>query len=431
MLFRSIVHGLWKFIPQEYDDYIAAPKNNNYQSLHTAVIGPGDKVVEIQIRTREMHAHAELGVAAHWRYKEGGKHDESLEQHIESLREALSEDAKADSSKLEHQSRIYALSPKGNVVELPAGSTPLDFAYHIHTEVGHKCRGAKVDGKMVALTTALQSGQTVEIITAKNATPSRDWLVSHLGYLKSSRSRAKVKQWFKREFRDEHISAGKNAIAKQVSILPSASALQTLAETFNLGHVDDVYAAVGRGDLGVQQVLNTLKVPEDEVEPEPLISQKSHARKTSGSNDIVVEGVDEVMSSLARCCKPMAGDSVVGFITKGRGVTIHRADCQNIAEMQRRYPERFVPVNWSGTEARLYEVDIEIHAMDRSGLLRDVTALLSGEDVNVCAANTYTDKKIQQARMRLTIELQSVDQLPAVLAKLLNLRGVFEAIRVK
>lgn len=425
----SIVHGLWEFIPQEYDDYIAAPKNNNYQSLHTAVKGPGGKIVEIQIRTHEMHAHAELGVAAHWRYKEGGKHDETLEQHIESLRQALSGEEK-NLSGLKQQSRIYVLSPKGNVVELPVGATPLDFAYHIHTEVGHKCRGAKVDGKMVPLTTELKSGQTVEIITAKNATPSRDWLVSHLGYLKSSRSRAKVKQWFKREFRDEHIAAGKAAIAKQVSILPSQSELNSLAATFNLSTLDDVYAAVGRGELGVQQVLNTLKIPDKEEDAIVPFTQREHADRQP-STDIIVEGVDDLMSSLARCCKPMAGDDVVGFITKGRGVVIHRTDCQNIVEMRRRFPERFIPVSWSGKEGQKYEVDVEIKALDRSGLLRDVTSLLAGENVNVLAANTYTDKKIQQARMRLTIELDSSEKLPKVLAKLLNLRSVFSALRVK
>ncbi|MDH3327555.1 MAG: RelA/SpoT family protein [Gammaproteobacteria bacterium] len=426
----SIVHGVWEFIPQEYDDYIAAPKNNSYQSLHTAVRGPAEKIVEIQIRTQEMHDHAELGVAAHWRYKEGGKHDANLEQHIESLRLALNDDGNGDIAPMKKQSRIYVLSPKGNVVELSAGGTPLDFAYHIHTDVGHKCRGAKVDGKMVPLTTELESGQTVEIITAKNATPSRDWLVSHFGYLKSPRSRAKVKQWFKREFRDEHIATGKSSLSKKVSILPSNTAFQTLAVTFNLGHVDDVFAAVGRGDLGVQQVLNSLKLPEDEVEPVTTFVPREHAPRKN-SNDVVVEGVDSLMTSLARCCKPMSGDDVIGFVTKGRGVSIHRVDCQNIEEMSRRFPEKFLPVSWAGNEGQKYEVDIEVHAMDRSGLLRDVTSLLSGENVSVCAANTYTDKKLQQARMRLTVELNSSDKLPSMLVKLLSVRGVFEAIRVK
>jgi len=426
----SIVHGLWKFIPQEYDDYIAAPKSNNYQSLHTAVFGPAEKIVEIQIRTQEMHDHAELGVAAHWRYKEGSKHDENLEQHIESLRNALNDDSNNGNNWVENQSRIYVLSPQGKVIELPVGGTPLDFAYYIHTTIGHKCRGAKVDGKMVSLTTPLKSGQTIEIITAKNATPSRDWLISHLGYLKSPRSFAKVKQWFKREFRDEHIASGKLAMSKQVSILPTSSALQTLAKTFNMSHVDDLYAAVGRGELGLQQILNTLKVPEDKIKPLPVRSMVTITKSTS-TNNIIVEGVDDLLSSLARCCKPMANDNVVGFVTKGRGVTIHRDNCKNVEDMRRRYPDRFLPVSWGSSEVQNYEVDIEIKALDRSGLLRDVTSLLAGEDVNVRSANTYTDIKMQQAKMRLSIELQHAEQLPSVLEKLHKLRGVFEALRVK
>jgi len=429
----SIVHGLWEFIPQEYDDYIAAPKNNNYQSLHTAVKGPADKIVEIQIRTYEMHAHAELGVAAHWRYKEGGKYDENLEQHIESLRKTLADESYTDTSVIKAATRIYVLSPKGNVVELPVGATPLDFAYHIHTEVGHKCRGAKVDGKMVALTTPLKSGQTVEIITAKNARPSRDWLVGHFGYLKSSRSIAKVRQWFKREFRQEHVANGKALLAKQIGTgtMPEHSALHAIAVKFNVAQVDDLYAAIGRGDLGVQQVLNLLKAREEDTEKPPIAPPKYQSQNSSSTSDIVIEGVDKLMTSLARCCKPMSGDEVVGFITKGRGVTIHRADCTNVAEMKRRYPAQFIPVSWTEQKAVKYEVDIQILAMDRAGLLRDITALLAGENINVCSVNTYTDKKVQQARMRLTVELDAAGQLPKLLAKLLNLRGVFEATRVK
>ena len=431
----SIVHELWEFIPQEYDDYIAAPKNNNYQSLHTAVVGPEGKIVEIQIRTQEMHEHAELGVAAHWRYKEGGSYDEELERHIELLRSALSDERSDDevstlNASTGMKARIYVLSPKGNVVELPVGATPLDFAYHIHTDVGHRCRGALVNEKMVSLTTPLLSGQTVEIITAKNATPSRDWLIPHLGYLKSSRSRAKVKQWFKREFREEHIALGKSTMAKEVTILPSNTALQSLMKTFNLVHIDDLYAAIGRGDLGVQQVLNTLKVPEQKIKPAPFPSHVTEDDKRTNS-PVVIEGVDAMLSSLAKCCKPMKGDEVIGFITKGRGVTIHRLDCLNIAEMKRRYPERFMPVNWSEDEDGLYELDIEVQAMDRPGLLRDVSALLAGENVNVCRANTHSNKVLQQARMRLTVEMNNISRLPNVLSKLHGLRGVFEAVRVK
>jgi len=424
----SIVHDLWKFIPTEYDDYVAAPKANNYQSLHTAVLGPEDKTVEIQIRTHEMHDHAELGVAAHWRYKEGGKRDEVLEQQLEFLREILNGE-ESQNVNLQKSSRIYVLSPKGHVIELPFGATPLDFAYHIHSEVGNKCRGARINGKMVSLTTALFNGQTVEIITAKDAKPSRDWLVPHFGYLKSSRARAKVRAWFKREFREEHIANGKAALAKQVSILPSNTAMKVLAETFNMNKVDDIYAAIGRGELGVNQVLNSLRIPEDEIADEKLEFQER--RNITHKSDIVIEGVDELMTNLARCCKPLPGDRVIGFITQGRGVTIHREDCANLNSLRDQHPERFIDVSWGAKQDETYEVDVEVIALDRSGLLRDVMSVLSAQSINLNAANTYSDKKTQQAKMRLSLEISNPEQLSSLLAKLVNLRGILEATRVK
>jgi len=424
----SVVHELWKYIPTEYDDYVAAPKSNNYQSLHTAVIGPEDKTVEIQIRTYDMHAHAELGVAAHWRYKEGGKHDEDLENQLESLRDVLNQTDSGE-TKLESASRIYVLSPKGHVVELPFDATPLDFAYHIHSEVGNKCRGAKVNGKMVPLTTILLNGQTVEIITAKDGQPSRDWLVPHFGYLKSSRARSKVRAWFKKEFREEHINTGKNLLMKQVSILPTNTALKSLAESFNMRHVDDLYASIGRGELGVNQVLNSLKIPEEELQDEKFILHERSPKKQK--SDIVIEGVDDLMTNLARCCKPLPGDFVTGFITQGKGVTIHRNDCSNLTALKAQHPQRIIDVGWGMKPDQTYEVDIEVIALDRSGLLRDVMSVLSVQSINVNAANTYTNKKLQQARMRLTLEISDPGQLTSVLSKLINLRGILEATRVK
>lgn len=428
----SIVHSLWQFIPEEYDDYIAAPKANNYQSLHTAVIGPEEKTVEIQIRTHDMHEHAEMGVAAHWRYKEGGKRDAHIEETIEALRDLL-EDEGAGKKKLEKesQSKIYVLSPKGNVVELPTGGTPLDFAYHIHTEVGNKCRGARVNGKMVPLTTSLESGQTVEIITAKNAKPSRDWMLPHMGYLKSSRSRAKVKQYFKREFREEHITNGKNILAKIDHHITLAEYAE-LAKHFNMQNADDLFAAVGRGELGPIQVLNVLKHKAGAHEvSEEYIKTPAHAGTVPGESDIVIHGVGDVMSSLARCCKPMPGEEVLGFITRGRGVSIHRSDCINLQNLKKEHPDRIIPVSWGENITRQYEADIEIIAMDRSGLLRDVSSVLSNNNVNVLSANTHTDKKTHEARMRLTLELSESSKLAPLLSKLVNLRGVLEAYRVK
>jgi len=425
----SVVHGCWQYIPSEYDDYIASPKANNYQSLHTAVLGPENKVVEIQIRTHEMHEHAELGVAAHWRYKEGGKHDNNLGSHLESIRNLLSDEAKGEKQIVNRPTRIYVLSPKGNVVELPVDGTPLDFAYAVHTEVGNKCRGAKINGKMSPLTTPLASGQTVEIITAKNATPSRDWLIPHLGYLKSSRAKSKVRHWFKREFREEHIASGKAALQKDLGSEFSTTDMSELAASFNMNHVDDLYAAIGRGELGVHQVTNTLKVSEEDVDDIQDFQRESRDNKKHGS--IAIQGVDELLTSLARCCKPMPGDNVTGFITKGRGVAIHRTDCQNLQNMQKNNPERIVDINWGSDDSSGYDVDVEVVAMDRSGLLRDVTAVLSADDVNVNAANTYSDRKNSQARMRLTIEINRREQLERVLSKLINLRGVLSACRVK
>jgi len=425
----SIVHDMWEFIPSEYDDYIAAPKQNNYQSLHTAVIADEGKAVEIQIRTAEMHAHAELGVAAHWQYKEGGKRDVSLEYHIESMRNLL-ESGTNSKIKLNQNSRIYVLSPKGHVVELPYLATPLDFAYHIHTDVGHRCRGAKVDGKMVQLTYQLTSGQTVEVITAKEAKPSRDWLVPHFGYLKSTRARAKVKHWFKREFRSEYIATGKSMLAKQVSILPSNDTLVSLSNSFNMEQIDDLYAAIGRGELGINQVLNALKATEEKSKEKQFVIQ-NRALSSAVKSDIVIDGVDALLTNLARCCKPMQGDNVVGFITNGRGVTIHRQDCQNVINLRERYPDRIVDVNWGSQDQKQFEVDIEVVALDRSGLLRDVTSVLSSEQVSVLAANTYTDRKSLEAKMRLTLEVNDPEKLKKVLHNLLKLRGVIEALRVK
>ncbi|HFE37734.1 MAG TPA: bifunctional (p)ppGpp synthetase/guanosine-3',5'-bis(diphosphate) 3'-pyrophosphohydrolase [Gammaproteobacteria bacterium] len=428
----SIVHDLWQFIPSEYDDYVAAPKSNNYQSLHTAVLGPENKTLEIQIRTHEMHAHAELGVAAHWRYKEGGKRDEDLEKQLASLREAINRtESPEPQQKLDCKpSKIYVLSPKGHVIELPYGSTPLDFAYYVHSEVGNRCRGAKVNGKMVPLTSTLLNGQTVEIITAKDAKPSRDWLVPHFGYLKSPRARSKVRAWFKREFREEHISAGKLALTKHVSILPSNMALKMLAESFNMCHADDLYAAIGRGELGVNQVLNSLKIPEEKIKETPFVLSERQDKKIA--SDIAIEGVDDLMTNLARCCKPLPTDKITGFITQGRGVSIHRQDCKNLLALKKQYPQRLVDVSWKGTENNQnYEVDVEIIALDRSGLLRDVMSVMSANSINVNAANTFTDKRLQQAKMRLTLEISDPAQLTTVLGKLVNVRGILEARRIK
>ena len=428
----SVVHSVWPFVHGEYDDYIAAPKPNGYQSLHTAVHGPEDKTIEVQIRTREMHDFAELGVAAHWRYKEGGaKRDEALERRIESLRMVLSGDACAvpDAEDNHDEAHIYVLTPQGKVVELAAGATPLDFAYAVHTEVGHRCRGAKVNGQMVTLTTSLSSGQEVEVITVKDARPSRDWLVPHFGYLKTSRARSKVKAWFRAQFRQEHIENGKNTLQKEVGKERLGSwPWESLNKRFNYQNVDDIYAAVGRGELGVHQLQHAVKDLQPQADEHPEADEIHLNKATLSSGKLTVQGVGDLMTSLARCCKPMPGDDVIGFITRGRGVTVHRRNCPNVTHMLQQEPDRFLNIDWGGRGS--FEVDVQIEAMDRSGLLRDVTSVLAGEEVNVLAINTHSDRKTHSAYMRLSLEVRGADHLNRALARLQQVQNVIEARRI-
>ncbi|MDH5217719.1 MAG: bifunctional (p)ppGpp synthetase/guanosine-3',5'-bis(diphosphate) 3'-pyrophosphohydrolase, partial [Gammaproteobacteria bacterium] len=432
----SAVHSHWPFIPGEYDDYISAPKANNYQSLHTAVIGPQGKTLEIQIRTQEMHEHAELGVAAHWRYKEGGGRDEGLERRIEQLRQLLEEGKSLDDGLTDSgviKANVFVLTPKGQVLELPPNATPLDFAYHVHTNVGHRCRGAKVNGKMVTLTSTLNSGDTVEIITSKVGQPSRDWLSPSSGYLASSRARSKVRQWFKQQFRDENISAGKAAIHREAIKRGIADPrLDDAAIRFNMHSEDDVFAAIGRGELGAAQVVNVVyEEHKTTPEPEDEIAISSASKKTTSSGKIEVYGVGDLLTHMARCCKPVPGDQIVGFITRGRGVSIHRSNCNNMHSLAELHEDRVIDVSWGQDDRGNYEVDIEIDAMDRSGLLRDVTSVLASEDVNVLGANTHTNRKTHEAQLRLTLEISNSQKLDRALSKLRQLRGVFEAVRIK
>ena len=424
----SLVHANWPYLRGEYDDYIAAPKSNGYQSLHTAVTGPQDRVVEIQIRTAQMHDHAELGVAAHWRYKEGSRHASSTERQLDKIRALL--EGQPDVSDDTHESEIYVLTPEGKVLELVAGATPVDFAYSVHTELGHRCRGAKVNGHMVPLTTALKSGQQVEILTAKEGGPSRDWLLPSQGYVKSSRARSKIRQWFKQQFRDQHIQQGRSSLYRELDQLHIAhSALDAAVARFNVEQLDDLFAAVGRGELGAQQVVNSLRRPAEEPE-QPDFVKRSGINRKRGSQDIVIEGVDDLMSHLSRCCKPVPGDPVTGYITRGRGVAIHRQSCINLKQLKDQHPDRILQVHWVSEQGQ-YEVDLEVVAMDRSGLLRDVSSVLSAEDINLLAANTYSNRKTMQANMRLTIEIDHPEKLSRVLSKLMQLQGMLEVRRVR
>lgn len=428
----GVVHGLWKHIPGEFDDYIATPKANLYQSIHTAVIGPEEKTLEIQIRTRDMHHHAELGVAAHWRYKEKTKHDADFERRIVGMRhwlerkdlgEAGGEMADLPDTELE-ATRIYVLTPQGKVVELPKGATPLDFAYAIHTDIGHQCRGARVDGHIVQLNRRLRSGETVEILTAKKGTPSRDWLNPHLGYLQSSRARNRVKQWFKQLDHAHHVELGRAALEREMVRLSVSERpdLETVAAKYNLHHGEDVYAAIGRGDLSPIQVAGLGRRAREAVLPRVQTVQPSAAPV---KGEVVVAGVDDLLTVMARCCKPVPYDPIIGFVTRGRGVTVHRRDCANIRALDEENRQRLVEVHWSDRQSQTaYAVDFLVIAGDRKGLLRDISSVLTNEDIDVIGVNTSSDRKTDIASMRFTVEVRDMEQLSRLLSKVEQLPDV-------
>ncbi|HHM06371.1 MAG TPA: GTP diphosphokinase [Gammaproteobacteria bacterium] len=433
----GVVHGLWQYLPGEFDDYIATPKENNYQSIHTAVLGPQGKTVEVQIRTRAMHEDCELGVAAHWRYKEGAAADPGFDRKISLLRQlldwkddlaasgGLGDDLQADL----FEERVYVFTPRGDIIDLPRGATALDFAYHIHTELGHRCRGAKINGAMVPLTQSLSTGQRVEILTARRGHPSRDWLNPHLGYLKTSRARSKVQSWFKQQDFEANVAAGRAGLEKELHRLGLAAVnYEALAKGLHFGSSADLFAALGRGDIKTSQAIGVLQGPP--AAPEPITPRPATGRDRSGraANDVEILGVGNLLTHLARCCKPVAGDDVVGYITRGRGVTIHRRDCPNALRYANDSPERLIEVQWGGAGAT-YPVDIGITAYDRQGLLRDISAVLANEKVNVLAVHTESDRRENLARMSLTLEIAGLPELSRVLTKIGQLTNVVDVRR--
>ncbi len=436
----GIVHGLWHHVPHEFDDYIANPKTNNYRSLHTAVVGPEGKPVEVQIRTREMHEHAELGIAAHWRYKEGAHYDEGFEKKVAWLRQLLewkeeepSADEFVDRFKSESvEERIYVLTPQGMVIDMPAGATALDFAYHVHTDVGHRCRGVKVNGRIVPLSYELGSGQQVEVLTARQAAPSRDWLNPHLGYLKTSRARAKVRHWFKQQDRDINVTAGRLSLERELHRLGlTGSQLEPVAQQLNFSDVDSMMAALGRGDLQPGQVVSavlSLTEKEDE-EPPALPSRSRRPAARQPSDDFKILGVGNLLTNAARCCRPVPNDTIVGYITRGRGVTIHRRDCANVLRLKDDDRDRLIDVEWGSLPDRVFPVDIQIQAYDRHGLLRDVTALLANDRINVLGVNTVTDRKELIANMELHVEVTDIGQLSRILSRIGQLPNIIEVKR--
>ncbi len=436
----GVVHSSWQHIPGEFDDYIATPKENNYQSIHTAVFGPQGKVVEVQIRTHQMHHDNELGVAAHWRYKEGKGQDADFERKIAWLRSILEwKDDISDAGDFVDQfksdtfkDRIYVFTPKGNVVDLAAGSTPLDFAYHVHTEVGHRCRGAKVNGHIVPLTYKLKTGEQVDILTVKRGEPSRDWLNPDLGYLVTTRARSKVLHWFKLQHFDANVASGRALLDKELHRLGLGElAFDKLAREFKFDKVDDFLAAIGRNDIKTSQVVRSIQgINSPEASEKNTVTTKAPSKHQGG--DVIINGVGDLLTQIANCCKPVPGDEIAGYITRGRGISIHRKDCANILRYSELAPERLIEVEWGQEVApQVYPVDIYIKAFDRQGLLRDVASVLSNEKTNIIAVNTVSQKKEHTALMTLTLEVDDLDRLSKILAKISRLANVIEVERKK
>ena len=428
----GIVHSLWQHIPKEFDDYIASPKENGYRSLHTAVIGPEGKTLEIQIRTHQMDQEAELGVAAHWLYKEGSKQDANYQKKINAFRKIIDEAEASNQTELNialkqeiEEDRIYVFTPQGEVIDLPNGATSLDFAYHIHTDLGHRCRGAKINGKIVPLNRQIQSGEQVDILAAKEGHPSRDWLNPDLGYIVSARARSKVHAWFKKQARDENLSQGRTLIEKECKRTGvTLSEIQSCLVKFDCKSMDDLYIKVAQGDVRVGQVFNALHMQEPEPEG-PKIKPASTAKHHS---DVVIQGVGNLLSHFAKCCKPVPGDHIIGYITLGRGVTVHRQDCINVLGLDE--DERLIEVSWGYTEKNVYPVELLIRAYDRQGLLKDISAILSNEKVNVSAVNTSTEAKTHLALLRLTLEISDLGGLVDLMNKIMRLPNVIETKRI-
>ena len=430
----GIVHNLWLPIPKEFDDYISNPKGNNYRSLHTAVRCPDGRSLEIQIRTWEMHKHAELGVAAHWRYKEGSKRttEDDYDEKIAWLRQLLTwKDEVADSSDwVKHYKQaaldetIYVITPQGKVVDLPAGSTPVDFAYRVHTDLGHRCRGAKIGGQLVPLNTALETGQEVEIVTAKVGGPSRDWLNPLQGYIHTKSARVKVRAWFSNLALEETLGEGRSLIAKELQRAGQTGAnIEELAHKLGFTRADDLYIAAARGDLNQRQFQSVAKGGDllaETLAPDEVLTKPS--KPVQGNQGILIVGVDKLLTQLARCCKPAPPDEIQGFITRGKGISIHRMDCPNFSNLAALHPERVIETDWGLTTTGVFAADIIVDAHDRQGLLRDISEIFTREKLNVIGVNTQS--KQGKAHMSFTVEITSLPQLQRTLGLIHEVDGV-------
>jgi len=441
----GLVHQLWTPVPDEFDDYIARPKGNDYRSLHTAVIGPEGRTLEVQIRTHGMHEHAELGVAAHWRYKEGGKAEASFERKVAWMRQLLeTREGEEDVGLLSGlnaalvEDRVYLLTPRGEVVDLPQGGTVLDFAYHVHTEVGHRCRGAKVNGRIVPLDFKPVSGDRVEIMTSKSAEPRRDWLLAANGFIASGRARDKVRSWFHKLDRARNLQAGKEMLEKELRRVAMLQAdLSPVFERFHLEGVEDLQLALALGDIGPSQMSRALHEHAQAVlqaalpakpTPPPVLAPRP--RSDDRASRFTVEGVGNLLSQLARCCQPVPGDAIIGYLTRGRGVSIHRRNCASAQRLVAAQPERELPVSWGQAASSRYEVGVQLRAFDRKWLLKDITNLIAQSDVNILGIQSHADDARGLVEIRMTLRVSDYGQLSQLLGKLDAVPGVQDARRL-
>ncbi|RCW43789.1 MULTISPECIES: bifunctional (p)ppGpp synthetase/guanosine-3',5'-bis(diphosphate) 3'-pyrophosphohydrolase [unclassified Halanaerobium] len=438
----GVIHEIWKPIPGRFKDYIAMPKSNMYQSLHTTVIGPNGDPLEVQIRTYEMHKTAEYGIAAHWRYKEGKVGDEKFEEKLSWLRRLLEwqKDLQEPQEFMEtlkidlFEDEVFVFTPKGDVVSLPKGGSPVDFAYHIHTEVGHKCVGAKVNGKIVPLEYKLNNGDIVEVLTSKKSNgPSRDWL----NFVQTSKARSKIKQWFKKQRRDEVIQKGRDSFEKElkkhnISLKEKKKEkeLKRIAKDMGRKEVDDLFEEIGYSNLSPKQIITKL----DEYEPEKDIDKKITPKvksKSSVDKGVSVRGMENMLVRMAKCCNPVPGDDITGYITRGRGVSVHRTDCRNLQRLKKSEPERIIEVNWDRGRTESYQVDLRIDAVNKNALLNDITTLIKKEKLNLLSVMARTSKSDNRAVVNLSLELSSIEHMHDIMKKIESISGVLNVNRSK
>ncbi len=440
----GLVHSRWAPIPGEFDDYIARPKENGYQSLHTAVVGPGGVQMEVQIRTKEMHEMSEQGVAAHWRYKERShKYDTEFANKVAWLRALVNyeEETENATEMVENMradlfgDRVYVFTPKGDLFSLPTGSTPIDFAYYIHTEVGHRCRGARVNGKMVRLDYKLQTRDRVEIITTKRGGPTRDWLNPNLGFVKSTRARAKIRTWFRKQDREQNIIAGRQSLDRLLKQLNLRStSYEDVAKALDYKNLDDLLAAIGYGDVSTERIAGRLldlqrqAEAEQRLEEEIPVSEIPIPPRSRPGDEVTVRGVEGLLTRMAHCCNPLPGEPIIGYVTRGKGITIHRADCSNI--MNRNEPERLIHVEW-GKNTPTYPVPIIVKAWNRAGLLRDITSLVAADKVNISGSNTQSNRKSPFVSITLTLDVEDAEQLTRMMDKIGQVQNVISVERLR